>query len=326
MDRIGGGEFYRCVLRRFADRLRVARTAGVLGRERIGSVMTAGGGLPRIALDRIARATASGVRTSLLSVPSAVSARAVGLSPVGEVMGCIVQHIGWGGWSGCGYRGGGFWGNDYGTSPGGYQPYVGLVRHGYDTALLRLLNEATLLEADGVIDVRISVTPLGTDNHEFIAVGSAVRLGAERSAAANLGKTTAVPFLTSLPGADVAKLMLNGWMPTSIVYGVALAIRHDDWQTYSQTRSWLNTEVSGYTELTNNVRHQARAAVTAQAARKGAGGVLITDSMVRVWEQEPSDGHRDHLAEARMFGTGVLQFARPGGNVAPPTLTFLPLQ
>jgi len=228
------------------------------------------------------------------------------------VMGCIVQHIGWGGWSGCGYRGGGFWGNDYGTSPGGYQPYVGLVRHGYDTALLRLLNEATLLEADGVIDVRISVTPLGTDNHEFIAVGSAVRLGAERSAAANLGKTTAVPFLTSLPGADVAKLMLNGWMPTSIVYGVALAIRHDDWQTYSQTRSWLNTEVSGYTELTNNVRHQARA--------------LITDSMVRVWEQEPSDGHRDHLAEARMFGTGVLQFARPGGNVAPPTLTFLPLQ
>jgi len=293
--------------------------------------MTAGGGLPRIALDRIARATASGVRTSLLSVPSAVSAHTVGLSPVGEVMGCIVQHIGWRGWSGCGYAGGGLWGGGYGIRPpaaafGGYQPYVGLVRHGYDTALLRLLNEATLLEADGVIDVRISVTPLGTDNHEFIAVGSAVRLGAESGAAANLGNTTAVPFITNLPGAEVAKLMLNGWMPTSIVYGVALAIRHDDWQTYSQTRSWLNTEVSGYTELTNNVRHQARAAVTAQAAHKGAGGVLITDSMVRVWEQEPSDGHRDHLAEARMFGTGVLQFARPGGNVAPPTLPFLSLR
>ncbi|QNK82362.1 heavy metal-binding domain-containing protein [Nakamurella sp. PAMC28650] len=287
--------------------------------------MTTGAGLPQVALDRIARASASGVRTSLLSVPSAFSARAVGLTPIGEVMGCIVQHIGWQGWAGCGY-----WGNNYRqarvTTFGSYQPYVDSVRHGYDTALQRLSHEARLLGADGVIDVRITVTSLGTDNHEFVALGSAVRLGDERTGIGNLPQSLPEPFLTDLPGADVAKLMLNGWMPMCIVYGISLAIRHDDWATYAQTRSWLNTEVSGYTELTNNVRHQARQVLSAQAAGKGASGVLLNSSTMRVWEQEPSDGHRDHLAEATMFGTGVLPFPRLGVKPAPvKTLTFLPL-
>lgn len=287
--------------------------------------MTVNAGLPQVALDRIARASASGVRTSLLSVPSAVSAHAVGLSPIGEVMGCIVQHVGWQGWAGCGY-----WGNGYRqarvTTFGSYAPYVDSVRHGYDTALQRLSTEAKMLGADGIIDVRITVTHLGNDNHEFVALGSAVRLGDERSGQGNIPKSLPEPFLTDLPGADVAKLMLNGWMPTSIVYGIALAIRHDDWQTYAQSRSWMNTEVSGFTELTNNVRHQARQKVTAHAAAKSAEGVLITGSTMRVWEQEPSDGHRDHLAEARMFGTGIIRFPRPGVKPRPTSLTFLPLR
>ena len=287
--------------------------------------MTVNAGLPQVALDRIARTSASGVRTSLLSVPSAVSAHAVGLSPIGEVMGCIVQHVGWQGWAGCGY-----WGNGYrqarATTFGSYAPYVDSVRHGYDTALQRLSTEAKMLGADGVVDVRITVTHLGNDNHEFVALGSAVRLGDERSGAGNIPKSLPEPFLTDLPGADVAKLMLNGWMPTSIVYGIALAIRHDDWQTYAQSRSWVNTEVSGFTELTNNVRHQARQMVTAHAAAKSAEGVLVTGSTMRVWEQEPSDGHRDHLAEARMFGTGIIGFSRPGVKPRPTSLTFLPLR
>ncbi|SDO79300.1 Putative heavy-metal-binding [Nakamurella panacisegetis] len=287
--------------------------------------MTVNAGLPQVALDRIARARASGVRTSLLSVPSAASARSVGLNPVGEVMGCIVQHLGWQGWAGCGY-----WGNNYRqarvTTFGSYAPYVDSVRHGYDTALQRLATEATMLGADGVMDVRITVTHLGNDNHEFVALGSAVRLGQERSGADAVPKVLATPFLTDLSGADVCKLMRNGWIPTSIVYGIALAVRHDDWQTYAQSRSWVNTEVSGFTELTNLVRHQARQKVTAHAAAKAAEGVLITGSSMRVWEQEPSDGHRDHLAEARMFGTGIVAFARPGVKPRPTSLSFLPLR
>lgn len=293
--------------------------------------MAVSGGLPQVAMDRIARAAASGVRTSLLSVPSAFSARAVGLSPIGEVMGCIVQHIGWQGWAGCGYWGGNSpystgYGNPQSTTFGGFRPYVDSVRHGYDAALQRLSTEAQMLGADGVIDVRITVTPLGRDNHEFVALGSAVRLGSERTGIGTIPKALPTPFLANLPGADVAKLMLNGWMPSSIVYGIALAVRHDDWLTYTQLRNWQNAEVSGVTELANQVRHQARQVVTAQAGQKGAGGVLITGTTMRIWEQEPGEGHRDHLAEARMFGTGIVQFPRPGVRARPKPLTFLPLR
>lgn len=286
--------------------------------------MTTGSGLPQIALDRIARASASGVRTSLLSVPSAASATVVGLDPVGEVMGCIVQHVGWQGWAGCGY-----WRTGPSTMQstqfGSYRPYVDAVRHGYDTALRRLSDEARLLGADGVIDIRITVTTLGRDNFEYVALGSAVRLGNQRSGLGTLPVALPVPFLTELPGADVAKLMLAGWMPTNIVYGIALAIRHDDWQTLSQTQRWVNAEVTSFTELSNHVRHQARRVVTAQSAEKGTGGALITSSSMRIWEQEPSEGHRDHLAECRMFGTAIVRFPRPGVQAGPPPLTFLPL-
>ena len=285
--------------------------------------MVAVPGLPQIALDRIARASASNVRTSLLSVPGAASARVVGLAPVGEVMGCIVQHLGWRGWAGCGY-----WNAPstlQSTQFGSFRPYVDAVRTGYHLALQRLSEEARLLGADGVIDIRITVTPLGRDNFEFVALGSAVRLGGERSGLGTLPVALPIPFLTELSGADVAKLMLAGWMPTCVVYGIALAIRHDDWLTLSQTMRWTNAEVTGFTELTTNVRSQARRLLTGQAAEKGAGGVLVTSSTMRVWEQEPSEGHRDHLAEARMFGTGVVRFPRPGVRSGPSTMTYLPL-
>lgn len=285
--------------------------------------MTAGSGLPQVALDRIARASASGVRTSLLSVPSAASARVVGLDPVGEVMGCIVQHLGWQGWSGCGYWSGP--GNLQTTQFGSHQPYVDAVRHGYDTALRRLAEEAKLLGADGVIDIRITVTVLDHDNYEFVALGSAVRLGDPRSGLGTLPVALPTPFLTELCGADVAKLMLAGWMPTAIVYGIALAVRHDDWLTARQTQRWANAEVTGFTELSSHVRHQARRVVTAQTAQKGAGGALITSSSMRIWEREPSEHHTDHLAECRMFGTAVLRFPRPGVKPGPPPLTYLPL-
>lgn len=286
--------------------------------------MTIGAGLPQVALDRIARASASGVRTSLLSVASAASAKVVGLDPVGEVMGCIVQHVGWQGWAGCGY---------WTTGPsamrttqfGSYRPYVDAVRHGYDTALRRLSDEAKLLGADGVIDIRITVTHLDRNNYEYVALGSSVRLGDQRTGHGTLPVALPVPFLTELPGADVAKLMLAGWMPTNIAYGIALAIRHDDWQTLSQTQRWVNAEVTGFTELSNHVRHQARRVVTGQAAQQGAAGALVTSSSMRIWEQEPSEGHRDHLAECRMFGTSIVPFPRPGVKAGPPPLTFLPL-
>src|SRR6478672_8573532 len=79
-----------------------------------------GTGLPPAAAARMARFQADGVRTSLLDVPGAASVTGVGLPPVGEVMGCMVEHIGWAGFGGCGYWGpGAGWGLGTVTSGSG---------------------------------------------------------------------------------------------------------------------------------------------------------------------------------------------------------------
>jgi hypothetical protein len=44
---------------------------------------------------------------------------------------------------------------------------------------------------------------------------------------------------------------------------------------------------------------------------------------VRMWSIEPSENHRDHVAEAQVFGTAIARFATPPPT---PSLTILPLR
>jgi uncharacterized protein YbjQ (UPF0145 family) len=299
----------------------------------------------------MARFQAGGVHTSLLDVPGAVSVTGVGLPPVGEVMGCMVAHIGWAGFGGCGWygpgmawqAGGGFRGT-MGGIPGtfgggiaggvgrgggtvtsgsgarfaGFAPYVDALYRGYDTALTRMVTEAQSMGADGVVGVRLSVEHLGQDNREFVALGTAVR-GTGRVHPER-------PFVTDLAGADVAKLLHAGWVPVSIAFGIAVAIRHDDYATRSQASAWgWNTEVSGYTELVQHVRHDARTRFAEHATRAGAEGAIVSHMGLHVSVREPAEGHRDHVAESTVFGTTLARFSRR--STAPMrTLTVLPLR
>ena len=286
-----------------------------------------GRGLPPAAAARMARFSADGVRTSLLDVPGMASVRGVGLPPVGEVMGCMVQHIGWQGFGGCGQYGpSAGWGMGWsatvtsgsGARYAGYAPYVDALYRGYDTAIARMMTEAQTMGADGVVGVRLTVTHLGQDNREFVALGTAVRAAG--------AVHTPRPFVTDLPGADVAKLLHAGWVPVSIAFGISVAIRHDDYATRSQASAWgYNTEVSGYTELVQHVRHDARTRFAGHAAGAGAEGAIVSQMGLHVWEREPSEGHRDHVAESTVFGTTLARFHRE--RTAPTrTLTVLPLR
>jgi uncharacterized protein YbjQ (UPF0145 family) len=313
-----------------------------------------GRGLPPAAAARMARFQAGGVRTSLLDVPGAASVTGVGLPPVGEVMGCMVEHIGWAGFGGCGWYGpglgwqpgvfgGGFRSGPPGGIPGtvgggiaggfgsrggtvtsgsgarfaGFAPYVDALYRGYDTALGRMVTEAQAMGADGVVGVRLSVEHLGQDNREFVALGTAVR-GTGRVHAPR-------PFVTDLAGADVAKLVHAGWVPVSIAFGISVAVRHDDYATRSQASAWgYNTEVSGYTELVQHVRHDARTRFAEHAARAGAEGAIVSHIGLHVSEREPSEGHRDHVAESTVFGTTLVRFSR--GPARTRALTVLPLR
>jgi len=282
-----------------------------------------GQGLPPAAAARMQRFQADGVRTSLLDVPAAASVTGVGLPPVGEVMGCMVQHIGWQGFGGCGYYGpSAGWGlgtvtSGSGARNAGYRPYVDALYRGYDTAIARMVTEAQAMGADGVVGVRLSVEHLGQGNREFVALGTAVR--------GQVAVHPPSPFVTDLPGADVAKLLHAGWVPASIAIGIAVAVRHDDYATQRQASAWgWNTEVSGYTELVQYVRADARHTFERHAGRAGADGAVVSGMGLHIWEYEPSEGHRDHVAEATVFGTTIARFHR--GRTAPTrALTVLPL-
>lgn len=305
-----------------------------------------GRGLPPAAAARIERFSSSSLRTSLLSVPASVSLDSVGFEPVGEVLGCIVEQISWTGYGGCGLGawGGGAWGpgGGWGTAGGlggsgavtvqsssssryyGYGPYVQAVEHGFGTALRRMLDEAAALGADGVVGVRLTETHLdhARGTREFTALGTAVR--------ARATVRPHRPFTTDLAGTDVAKLLTRGWCPVELQVAIEVALRHDDWRTQTQAGRFFqgNVEVSGYTELVQQTRQLARGKLQKSLARSGADGGVVSDMRLRIWEIEPSDNHRDHVAEATILGTAIAAFDRRriAASDATRPLTFMPMR
>ena len=59
--------------------------------------------------------------------------------------------------------------------------------------------------------------------------------------------------------------------------------------------------------------------------RAGADGAIVSSIGLHVWEREPGEGHRDHVAESTVSGTTIARFHR--GHTAPTrALTVLPLR
>ncbi|MCR6487595.1 YbjQ family protein [Amycolatopsis sp. OK19-0408] len=197
---------------------------------------------------RAGRYAESGLRTSLLSAPGAVGAEAVGLRPIGEVMGCVVARS---------------------------EELTSGLRHGYATALDRLRAEASALGADGVLAIACTVTRVSATVREFTVLGTAVR--AER------GVRPARPFTTGLPGPDVAKLLYAGWVPVTVAIGIDGGTTYD-----IAMRDRPGEEVRAPTELVTRVRAGARAEFTGAVAASGADGGLVTSTTLRAWRLGPT--------------------------------------
>jgi uncharacterized protein YbjQ (UPF0145 family) len=192
---------------------------------------------------RAGRYTASGLRTSLLSVPGAVGAEAVGLRPIGEVMGCVVSRS---------------------------EDVTSGLRRGYATALDRLREEAVSLGADGVLAIGCTVTRVSAAVHEFVVLGTAVR--------AVRGVRPPRPFTTGLSGPDVAKLLLAGWVPVTLAIGIDGATAFDIAMTDRP-----GAEAAVPTDLVTSVRAAARAEFLAAVRESGADGGLVSSTTVRAW-------------------------------------------
>jgi uncharacterized protein YbjQ (UPF0145 family) len=271
--------------------------------------------LPPVAEARIEEIRRSGTWGSAVTSDEFAAIRSVGFETVGQVLGAAVYNIGYTGGYGCPGAWGSY-GNAWGpgartqvSSRGGYGSFGPLVNTMYEarrTAIGRMVTECAELGGHGVVGVRLSIGAFPAGGLEFKAIGTAVR--------APGGLPLSKPFTSDLSGQDFAKLVMKGWMPAGLVLGISVAARHDDWVTRGQTRWGAgNAEVTGWTELVNEARHDARTQLAADVKRLGAEGVVVASMDMRVREREcpAQEGGRDHVIEAVNIGTAIVRFSTP---------------
>jgi uncharacterized protein YbjQ (UPF0145 family) len=278
------------------------------------------GRLPIRAQQRLAMITADHAFTSDLTVDEHHAIRSAGFSPVGQVMGSCVYHIGYTGSWNCGY--GGWGGFSAGLST--VTEAAGLSASLYEArtlAMSRMRQECSGLGGDGVVAVRLTIAPFPAGGLEFQAIGTAVR--------ADGPVRPRQPFLSDLTGQDFAKLITAGWVPCGLVLGLAVAVRHDDYRTQQQKMSWQNLEISGFTELVGSARHWARDRLRKDCARTGGTGVVVQETTLKVSERSCVSGgndQHDHLAEAMVIGTAITPFRHATGNAPPAPLPIMRLR
>ncbi len=297
--------------------------------------------LPAAAEARMAEIRASGTWGSALTSDEFAAIRSVGFEPAGQVLGACVYNIGYTG----GYACPGAWGNwGYGqvmpvrtrtqvSSRSGFGSFGPLVQAMYDArhkALDRMTAECEELGGHGVVGVRLTIGAFPAGGLEFKAIGTAIRAPGVGPVSTwpHRGSRPKRPFTSDLSGQDFTKLIMKGWVPAGLALGISIGSRHDDWLTVGQTR-WGsgNAEVTGYTELVNDARHDARMQLERDVARLGGEGVVIADMEMRVREREcpVSEGRRDHIVEATTIGTAIARFARSEQRHSGPTLAIMSL-
>jgi uncharacterized protein YbjQ (UPF0145 family) len=283
----------------------------------------------------MAEAHEGGTWSSALSTGEFAAIRAAGFEAVGQVMGSAVYHVGrsgryWG-YHDCLYSGAGytFARADASVALSGRDaPSAALVKvldQARRTALGRMTAECAALGGDGVVAAELTMVPFPAQAEclEFKVIGTAVRARGE--------VRPPRPFTCHLDGQGFAKLVAAGWVPSELLVGMSIGVRHDDFGTRSQSYSWGNTEVTGWSELVHEVRADARQQLRLQGRRRGGDGIILASGDLRVWSEPCIRGNannsdseqEDHVVEATMVGTTIARFRTRAEQ--PPTLTVMPL-
>jgi uncharacterized protein YbjQ (UPF0145 family) len=279
---------------------------------------------------RIAGIRSSGTWGSSLTCDEFAVVRSAGFEPVGQVFGAAVYAAGAASSSSCpAAEGSGRGGMPGGSAarargrggPAFFGPLVQAMYQARHTAIGRMTAECARLGGHGVVGVRLSRGTFPLGGLEFTAVGTAVR-----APGAVCGRRE--PFTSDLSGQDFAKLITAGWVPAGLALGISIGSWHDDRATTRQAR-WGsgNAEVTGWTELVNQVRRDARRQLERDIQRLGAEGVVIAAMQLRVSQRDcpVSVGRCDHIAEATLIGTAIARFSRPGPCDTRPALGVMPL-
>jgi uncharacterized protein YbjQ (UPF0145 family) len=189
-----------------------------------------------------------------------------------------------------------------------HNPLLARLHEARTVALARALAECRALGGDGIVGARMSCTSFFSDTTEVTVEGTAVRA----RATTRPGR----PFSTHVRAQDLARLLRSGWMPTALVFGLAIASKHFDPSMFRQTRRGIaaaaNQEVSGYTHLVNDARREARRTLEAAVREQGGQGAVVQEMTLRFAEREcPSYQERsDYMVEATILGSAMVPFER----------------
>ncbi len=286
---------------------------------------------------RLAGIAASGTWDSALSSAEFTAIRSVGFIPVGQVLGAAVYNVGFAGGYSCPTYGAG--GGDailefsrdrgYGApmsfthvsgsgASAAYGPLVNTLYAARRQAIARMSAECRALGGHGIVGVSLTIGRFPGGAIEFKAIGTAIRApgGVELDAS----------FTSAVTGQEFAKLIMAGAVPVSLVLGISIGVRHDDWLMRGQKRRSVgNVEVEAYTELLNRTRRDARNELQLDVGRVSGDGVVIQRTELHISEQECRglEHARDYRAEVTMLGTAITAFAGERRVAERPSLAVL---
>lgn len=268
---------------------------------------TAPAGVPADAVKRLAElrpGTPGSIFTSDLSVAEFLLVKEAGFAPLGLVLGSSIYHVGMqvGRWS----------------KNQELQTLSQAMYHARELAMGRMLAEADMLGADGIVGVRLTIEfkEFGSDIAEFLAVGTAVKAEGER-AALPWRDPRGRPFSSDLSGQDFWTLLQTGHAPLGLVMGSC--VYHIAHRSLGNVIGNVgqNVELPRFTQALYDARELAMERMQAEAEALQAEGIVG----VRLHQHTHQWG--GHTTEFFAIGTAVRPFAVD--HVIEPPVMVLPL-
>jgi len=231
----------------------------------------------------------TGVFTSDFSVNEFLLVRKAGFEPVGLCVGSCVYHVGvqYGSWS--------------------KNQEMGVLSkamyHARELAMSRMRAEASAMNADGIVGVKLTIKRLEWDDQllEFIAIGTGVvhGMGHQGFRAHDGG-----PFTSDLSGQDFWSLLHAGYRPVETVMGSCVYHVAHRGMFSTIARAGQNVELENFTAAMYEAREIAIERMQHEAAAAKAEGVVGVDI------HEGSHGWQTHVIEFFAIGTAVLPLAQ----------------
>jgi hypothetical protein len=199
----------------------------------------------------------------------------------------------------------------------GFGSYVQAFGRAWHGAHDRMVAEARLLGADGVVGVEIRRERLEGQIWEYTATGTAVR-SLDTSISPSAGGGT--PWTAGFSAEHTTVLLQSGYVPRGMALGLSVSTKHEDPLLKQQRSMWTdNTEVDGLTELLEAARDDARAQLVRRAAPLRGSDLVISSNSVGEFETqcgEEVDLHAEAVFVATVIAPGPMHAFRNHSETA----------